>query len=156
MKEYISLLKYVWLCVQCVYEWLHVANTCSSLIRSWRRALSSGPCRPPLLQLINTTNGNSGDSAGSVPSARAKWWNWTTVSASKSLTRIASLMASLIYSGNAIFFFSSSLGIRTPASVQPRMDSITDDRPDAEARFGVPGESMRGDNFTVISFRREK
>lgn len=43
-----------------------------------------------------------------------------------------------------IFRFSSSLGIRTPEIVQPRIDSMTDERPDAELRVGVLGDSIIG------------
>ena len=119
-------------------------GTCSSLMRSWSRALSSGPRRPPLLGLMKTTSGHSGGSAASASLALFDSQSWSTTAASASLARIASITATLRYSGIVIFRLSSSLWIRTPEIEQPRIDSIMDDdRAGAEFRLGVPGASIR-------------
>ncbi|GER52077.1 aspartyl/glutamyl-tRNA(Asn/Gln) amidotransferasesubunit C [Striga asiatica] len=104
---------------------------------SCSRALSSGPWRPPLFEFTNTTVGHSAGSASSCSRTAA-----AAAASPPLLSRIASLMASRRYPGIVTFRRSSSLLTRTPASVKPRRESITDVRPEAELLVGAPNSVM--------------
>ena len=124
--------------------------TCSSPMRHCNRSLSSGPCRPPLLELIKTISGPSGGVEASAPAACAASKRTLAAGAFTSLAKMDSFMAIRRYSGIVIFFRSSSFGIRIPARVHPFKDSMTDDLPDDVA---APARGCRdvADDELVVS-----
>ncbi|KAL4564252.1 hypothetical protein LXL04_028310 [Taraxacum kok-saghyz] len=113
--------------------------TCSSPINSCNLALSSGPWRPPLLELINTTSGHSAATGDGVtgPSAVA----------------MASRIARRKYSGIVIFCRNSSFGILIPDKESLFMESIIDEL--TAALFTVVSGPGDGESILIALFLGE-
>ena len=129
-------------------------QTCSSLINCWSLSLSTGPCRPPLLGLINTTIGARGAISATPPPGRSKWSGIAVAS----FLLIQSRMAKRRYSGINSLWRSSSLSTPTHvrlASPQPliaAVESTVDDR--AATNFSVVAsiKPKKGEYFSCCDW----